>query len=238
MNDFNAETGELFTNGSRAATASASAAVQMQRDRMAYGANVLHAAVARAMMNIPIWVQSEKAGAHKVKYAPLKDILAAVRPPLATHGIRIRQGMENSRTADEGGGVKGRLIPVYTDLIHVDTGEVDRTIVEIPLTRLDPQAMGSAVTYGRRYSLLAALGLATDEADDDGEGAKLKGLHEKTENSAALDKLLAAMQKNKDPSKLTEWATDVGTQKAFTALSEAEQERFKREYGDFRGTLK
>ena len=41
----------------------------------------------------------------------------------------------------------------------------------IPLPKNDPQGMGAAITYARRYSLCAMLGIVTE--DDDGEGAKI-----------------------------------------------------------------
>ena len=40
----------------------------------------------------------------------------------------------------------------------------------VPLPKADPQGMGSALTYARRYALTAMLGMVTE--DDDGEGAK------------------------------------------------------------------
>jgi len=44
------------------------------------------------------------------------------------------------------------------------------SLAVIPLSKHDPQAMGSAITYGRRYSLSAMLGIVTEE-DDDGNMA-------------------------------------------------------------------
>ena len=39
----------------------------------------------------------------------------------------------------------------------------------MPLVKLDPQAVGSAITYARRYALSAMIGIVSD--DDDGESA-------------------------------------------------------------------
>ncbi len=222
------ETGELFhatvpSNGARAATAAAQAKVQLERDRVGYRANGLHDAIERAMRDVPSWIKAtQSSGRGNAKYATLKDILEVVRPRLMQYGVRIRQGAEMSRTADEGGGSKGRLIPVYTDLVDTRTGEYERTIIEIPLIRLDPQAMGSAITYGKRYSILAALGLSTDEADDDGERAKTPDLKDKHEESEALTALKAEIAAVKDATKLYEWGDDPKQKKRLAALSEGE----------------
>lgn len=238
---YDQETGEVYANGSstatRAAMSAAGARIQMERDRQGYGANVLHAAIAQALHDIPVWIQNTKDGAHKVKYAPLKDILAAVRPPLMDRRIRIRQGAEPSRMADEGGGMKGRLVPVYTDLIHVDTGLMDRTIIEIPLIKLDAQSMGSAITYGRRYTLLAALGLATDEADDDGMAAKSRDLNAKTQVSADLETLIIDLRGQKDITSLTKWGSDAKNRRRIDDLTEGEAERLRIAYSDHREKL-
>lgn len=190
----------------------------------------LYAALHKAVAVMPVWITTDKPGAHKIKYATLKAILDVVRPKLMENGIRIRQGSGRSYSMDDGGGVKGRLVMVYTDLVHGPSGQVDRTEVEIPIIRLDAQAMGSAITYGRRYSLLAALGLATDEADDDGEDAKLKDVHEMVPDSPALIALKAGMDKIKDASKLTEWVSEAQQKKQFSMLSEQELERARAHY--------
>lgn len=221
---FDPETGELpFASISEAAVA-ASRVPTPPAPRDLYEA--LHKAVAA----MPVWITTDKQGAHKIKYATLKAILETVRPKLMENGIRIRQGSGRSYAMDDGGGVKGRIVQVYTELIHSPTGQIDRTEVEVPIVRLDAQSMGSAITYGRRYSLLAALGVTTDEADDDGEDAKLKDLHEASPDSPELAALKAAMDKIKEPSKLTEWASDGQQRKRFSALSEQELERARAYY--------
>lgn len=216
------DTGEVISTSDAAVRGMLERAELDRAQVMGFANAQLFAALMAATKELPVWITTDKDGAHKIKYATLKAILETVRPKLLEQGIRIRQGTDPSRILDEGGGSKGRLIPVYTDLIHCETGQIDRTVIEIPLTRLDPQAMGSAITYGRRYSLLAALGLATDEADDDGEGAKLKTMDDHTESPelAAISREMAAM---KDATKLAEWASEAKQQKRYSALSDQEQ---------------
>jgi hypothetical protein len=185
------------------------------------GGRSLDEALYRAQLELPNWVKAEKAGA-RGKYAPLGTILAVVRPALEKHGIRIRQGADRSWPLDEGGGSKGRLVPVWTELIHTPTGERERTVLEMPLPKLDPQGMGSAITYGRRYGLLAAIGLASDDADDDGARAKRQDVTEAQEDSAALISLKAEVSAVKDLAGLVKWATDARIKRAVDDLSEGD----------------
>jgi hypothetical protein len=185
------------------------------------GGRSLDEALFRAQAELPNWVKAEKAGA-RGKYAPLGMILAVVRPIFEKQGIRIRQGADRSWPLDEGGGSKGRLVPVWTELIHTPSGERERTTLEMPLPKMDPQGMGSAITYGRRYSLLAAIGLASDEADDDGARAKRHDVTEDQEESAALISLKAEVSAIKELAGLVKWATDAKVKRAIDDLSEGD----------------
>jgi hypothetical protein len=185
------------------------------------GGRSLDEALFRAQGQLPNWVKAEKSGA-RGKYAPLGIILSVVRPIFEAHGIRIRQGADRSWPLDEGGGSKGRLVPVWTELIHTPSGERERTTLEMPLPKMDPQGMGSALTYGRRYSLLAAIGLASDDADDDGARAKRHDVTEAQEESAALISLKAEIDAVKDLAGLVKWATDAKIKRAVDDLSEGD----------------
>lgn len=103
------------------------------------------------------------------KYATLDKIVEEIRPILFANRLGTVQGAEES---------DGRLI-VTTTIIH-DSGEWIESAVVMPLVgrmlkggaraEPDPQSAGSAVSYGRRYGICAALGLVTGE-DDDGNAA-------------------------------------------------------------------
>lgn len=172
----------------------------------------LNDAIELSLKELPVWISHDSSAAvagdkgPKVGYASLKAILKEVRPVLLKNRVRIRQGADRSWPCDDGGGTKGRLIPVYTDFIHCVTGEIERTTVEIPLTRMDPKAMGSAITYGKRYSLLAGLGLTTDEADDDGSSAMPRDVTKGVTESRELIALKAEIDTAKDATKLAEWS--------------------------------
>lgn len=91
----------------------------------------------------------------KSKYADLNALLETVEEPLANHGLMILQPVKDHK--------------VYTLIVEVDTGD---TVIEsdFELPKIDdPQKIGSAITYYRRYTLQALLGLNAD--DDDGNKA-------------------------------------------------------------------
>lgn len=237
--NFDTETGEMFPDAVRSVSQQAIAAskIKMEAEEaevLGYDKARLNAALMAAVSELPEWVTTDKKGAHNIKYATLKAILEKVRPALLKNGIRIRQGVERSFPLDEGHGVKGRLVIVYTDFVHTESGQVERTIIEIPVIKMDAQAMGSAVKYGSRYTLLSGLGMTSDEADDDGEGAKLNKITDEHKDSALLSALTLEMKKIKDPSKLYEWGDDAGSKRRFSQLDEGElaimRQRFS-EYG-------
>ena len=92
----------------------------------------------------------------KSKYAPLPEILEAIQIPLNESGLVIAQ-------LPDGEGLT-------TVVMHPESGEwIEATGIMHPV-KSDPQSMGSAMTFQRRYSLAAILCLNIDE-DDDGNQA-------------------------------------------------------------------
>ena len=101
----------------------------------------------------------------KNKYPQLPEILAEVRPALAKHGLVVIQSVEG----DEVG-----TALVSTRLLHKSGEFIESGTLLLTGHKPDAQGTGSAITYGRRYSLLALLGLAGDD-DDDGHAAAKRG---------------------------------------------------------------
>lgn len=99
---------------------------------------------------------------YKNRYADLAAIRDATVPILARHEITATQ----ATTVDEHG------FHLVTRLSHASGQWIEGVY---PLTiQANPQAMGSQMTYARRYSLAAICGISADE-DDDGEDAKKHG---------------------------------------------------------------
>lgn len=96
------------------------------------------------------------------KYADLAACLDAVDQPCLDSGIVLYQ-----ETSEDASGVT-----VETVFLH-ESGESLRCgKLHVPAAKQDPQGYGSALSYARRYSLLAACGIAAE--DDDGNAASAK----------------------------------------------------------------
>jgi hypothetical protein len=101
-------------------------------------------------------------GTRKYKYLGLDEAMGKIRPLLNKHGVVISQTL--------GANNGSRLL--QTTLTHAETGDRADSSVLLPDTD-DMQALGSAITYARRYSLISMLGLVADE-DEDGNKATPK----------------------------------------------------------------
>jgi hypothetical protein len=105
------------------------------------------------------------AGQYRYRYADLAAVLEQVRPVLARHGLAVMQAVDTEPAG------QAAAVSVSTLVVHV-SGAVHQS----PPLRLtapnDPQKVGSAVTYARRYSLMATLGIAAADEDDDGAAAR------------------------------------------------------------------
>lgn len=92
------------------------------------------------------------------KYADLGAVWAACRPALAKHGLAI---VQLPRSAEG-------CIQLETVLMH-KSGEWISDTLALPVSKQDAQGYGSAMTYARRYGLMAVVGIAPE--DDDGNAA-------------------------------------------------------------------
>lgn len=93
------------------------------------------------------------------KYATLDVILEAVSVPLAKNGLTALQTPEGDAPMEE-----------LTTILAHSSGEWVSSSYGLHATKQDPQSLGSAITYARRYALAAILGVAA-ESDDDAAAA-------------------------------------------------------------------
>lgn len=98
----------------------------------------------------------------KSKYAPLPAVMEVIQPLLAEHGLAVCQMVTR---------LEGQSA-LRTILVH-KSGQSIQDTMPLLLTKADPQSQGSAITYARRYAIMAALGVVADE-DDDGNAASGK----------------------------------------------------------------
>jgi hypothetical protein len=95
----------------------------------------------------------------KSKYAGLPAVVEAASPVLSKHGLSVTQFLGFDGTDD--------LLTTW--LLH-SSGQFIADTMRLHLPKRDSQGQGSATTYARRYSYMAALGLVADD-DDDGNQA-------------------------------------------------------------------
>jgi hypothetical protein len=95
------------------------------------------------------------ASGYGYKYATLDDVVSITTPILAKHGLAIVHTFS------------GRQLT--TTLLH-ESGESISSVIDLPALQLkgmnDAQALGSAITYCRRYNIGALLNLALDDDTD------------------------------------------------------------------------
>lgn len=115
----------------------------------------------------------------KNKYADLGEIVKAAKPALAKFGLAVAQPVSST----------GEQVTVTTVLMH-ESGEWMRETISLPLGeargKSQAQEAGSLITYLRRYSLAAMIGMYADEDTDgnDGDGKGKTGGGKKTEGKA------------------------------------------------------
>jgi hypothetical protein len=95
----------------------------------------------------------------KSRYADLAACVEAVIEGLNNNGIAL---MQRVSSYDSG-------VVVETVFVHESGEVINCGQLQVPATKQDAQGYGSALTYARRYSLMAACGIAPE--DDDGNAA-------------------------------------------------------------------
>ncbi|MFY8166231.1 MAG: ERF family protein [Sediminibacterium sp.] len=142
--------------------------------------------LAKALIDFQGRVQKIKKDAKnpffKSNYASLSNIQDAISQPLAEAGLAYSQMPS---------GVNG----LTTILIHAESGEYLMESFIMPVSKQnDPQAVGSAITYAKRYALAGVLGLNIDDDDDGNKAAEKEDTREwlnpKTEKWMSVVKAL------------------------------------------------
>jgi hypothetical protein len=106
-------------------------------------------------------IHKNKVNPHfKSQYATLDEILEAISPALLANNLLLIQPTI----------VTDNLTVLKTILIHAESGEQLESELTIPAIA-DPQKLGAAMTYYRRFSICSLLAIAPDD-DDDGTTAK------------------------------------------------------------------
>lgn len=150
----------------------------------------------------------------KSRYADLAACVEAVIDSLNANGIALLQPTHECESG----------ILVETLFVHESGETLSGGKLHVPAAKQDPQGYGSALTYARRYSLMAACGIAPE--DDDGnesvyrafEAEHLPKLREAALNGIdALQSAFKDMPKNEHTKRL--WDTHQASLKAAAATA-------------------
>lgn len=147
-------------------------------------------ALAKAQLEFKPVLKKDTNPAYHAKYSDLSTLIAATQVPLAKNGLVVMQMGRSEFGEDE-----AKMLTVTTVLAH-SSGQwisTDLTLPAIMRDRFDAQSVGSAFSYGRRYSMQAILGIAAENSDDDGNAAS--GVGSKQAASAVAKTKLAAANK-------------------------------------------
>lgn len=129
--------------------------------------NNLYTKFMKVLNEVPNFVTDETAQAGKktYKYLNLATILKTIKPVFEKHGLAFSQRVTFDNT-----GETRQVIGTVETIIFDDKEQMMACSYPFFVTG-DPQQVGSAITYARRYSLYAVLGIFPDK-DDDGAYAK------------------------------------------------------------------
>lgn len=158
--------------------------------------NELATALSKAQGELP--TLQKRSQAYNYKYADLAEIMDAIREPLAKNGLSLVSQIEWNdfpRLCTTLMHCSGQWMSVDIRLMYKADGKVN-----------EMQAMGSSLTYARRYAISCLLNLAADkESDDDAEKSSPK-----TEEVKATPSFPSKRQdKEEDPKKLAPWAVGI-----------------------------
>jgi hypothetical protein len=133
--------------------------VQRQQEYEMTTFNKVAAALVKAQKEFGPALKSSTNPHFKNRYADLAACVEAVVDALNNNGIALTQRVSSY---DSG-------VIVETVFIHESGEVINCGQLQVPATKQDAQGYGSALTYARRYSLMAACGIAPE--DDDGNAA-------------------------------------------------------------------
>lgn len=158
--------------------------------------DALDAALAKAQAEITVAVKDKINPHFKSKYADLASVAEVCRAVLPKHGISVTQWPVHAED--------GRLHMV-TRLAYA--GQWMAAEFSVPVAKQDPQGYGSAITYVRRFSLSAAVGVVADD-DDDANAASKTPTAPKAASRSAYTALEADLHACTSREAVLQWAAE------------------------------
>lgn len=150
----------------------------------------------QVLNEVPNFVTDEtaQAGNRTYKYLNLATILKTIKPVFEKHGLAFSQ-----RVTFDNAGEARQVIGTVETIIFDNEEQMVACSYPFFVTG-DPQQVGSAITYARRYSLYAVLGIFPDKDDD---GAYAKQRYETADRAISAEQyadLVKAMNAHNIPS--------------------------------------
>ena len=157
----------------------------------------------------------------KSRYADLAACIEAVIDSLNANGIAL---IQHTHECESG-------VTVETIFLHESGETLSAGRLNVPASKQDAQGYGSALTYARRYSLMAACGIAPE--DDDGNQASNHATKKPSMTEKAISDHIAAINASESLESLqsafkSAWQLavtggDIDAQKRFTAAKDAKK---------------
>lgn len=110
------------------------------------------------------------AGSHSYAYSDLAAVTATVSEALDTSGAAL-WFTQNVTTTE-------KSVTVVSTVFHANGSSYQGAPMTLPVIKTDPQGFGSAISYARRYSMLAFWGIAAEDDDGKSAGEGLQGRQE------------------------------------------------------------
>lgn len=142
----------------------------------------------------------------KSKYVPLENVVEAITESASKNGLSFTQ----FPSSDEDGNVT-----VGTLVMHSSGEWIEYDPIKMKPVKNDPQSIGSAITYAKRYALSAIFGITSDQDDDGNEATQTKKQQPKKVNDPVISvekanyylKEIAAIsaEKGKEDGSIVKW---------------------------------
>lgn len=126
--------------------------------KMSYPCDKLLEALSKMQGNLENAKKESENPFFKSRYADLNTCLQTAKKVMAENGLCVSQHCT----------FNGDMVQCVTVLGH-SSGQMMISTLNVPVTKKDPQGIGMAITYARRYAFSSVIGLA--QADDDAESS-------------------------------------------------------------------
>jgi hypothetical protein len=137
--------------------------------------NEIAGALAKAQAELKNPAKTAENPHFRNKYADLASGLDTIKPVLSQHGLAFAQMTY----------VEGDMMLLETRLMHAGSGQWLKSVYPVGRFPMKHQEVGSAITYARRYSGFALVGIAGADDDDDGNEAQKADMRAPAKPAAA-----------------------------------------------------